>query len=53
MQDKYKWYLAASISVVVIGVCIIGIVSNSDNEEPSEKKVITQIRPNPPIDKNG
>ena len=45
MQDKNKWFLALSVSVVLIGVALIGAISSSggegDNSPP--KKVV--LRP--------
>lgn len=44
MQDKNKWYLISSISVIVIGISIIGFIANSGKkaaDDNSDKSTVT------------
>ena len=46
MQDKNKWYIASSLSVIIIGICIIGFVSTGGNKDSKSSTIA--IRSNTP-----
>lgn len=50
MEDKNKWYLALSVSIILIGICILGIINSSGSQDG--EGALLALRPTRPAMKS-